>query len=660
MSWLERIRPVHLIVALVVLVVGIDVVSFPFYADDFHFLDVARHRPFLELMTGRYGIWPWYRPLSRELFFVLLTHVGPWGAPFGHAIETVVVAVSAVLIYRIATLLGSARAGAIAAMLFVTYEATKMLASWASGFQDLLALMLSLAAVRAMQRGRYQAVLVYAALAPLAKEPAFVVYPILLLFARMFDWRGEGRPGVRALAASAGVPVALHVIARVTWVNLATVEPAALNPPSVTFILGEALRFFVGTGPVLTFRSLAIAALAAGVAWLFARQAIAAADDATASSERRLVVGFAGATLLGAAPAAVGNAMFYHSNAYHLIPAVPWACMLVGLLLARAPAAFLRIAVPGLVVWNAAALGVAKPDLDTPAAWNIPNFTWVDAQRFAAVTRRFDADLHTLLADRPDHLVVLFQNLPPRTFIQTEDGPAVRELLRDPTLASYWSTETPWLPERRPVTFVTFDFGTLHLRKAAWGPPEALHRASNAIIAGRGAIAAATLRYAIPPGDEEPARSHLMAAAVLIAHGPEAYLGRLAAMGLADSTTPRIAAVVRALGGGDPVLMPGYQRMLEHPLSAQVYVALADSFAREGVTQGEAFELRMAITLDPTRWAERWRLAGKMVDLGGGQEALEELQSLAAARDAGTWAARAQAALDSLAAEGVPVASTRR
>src|SRR5262249_54862604 len=52
--------------ALVLCAAG-DVLRIGFFADDFHFLDVARRAPLTPLLLGQYGIWPWYRPLSREL-----------------------------------------------------------------------------------------------------------------------------------------------------------------------------------------------------------------------------------------------------------------------------------------------------------------------------------------------------------------------------------------------------------------------------------------------------------------------------------------------------------------------------------------------------------------------------------------------------------------
>ena len=60
------VAPVAL--AMLVGVIGLDVSHIGFFADDFHFLDVARRVPLLRAVDGHAGVYPWYRPLSRELY----------------------------------------------------------------------------------------------------------------------------------------------------------------------------------------------------------------------------------------------------------------------------------------------------------------------------------------------------------------------------------------------------------------------------------------------------------------------------------------------------------------------------------------------------------------------------------------------------------------
>ena len=58
-----------------------------------------------------------------------------------------------------------------------------------------------------------------------------------------------------------------------------------------------------------------------------------------------------------------------------------------------------------------------------------------------------------------------------------------------------------------------------------------------------------------------------------------------------------------------------------------------------------ALELRIAVTLDPARRADRWRLAQLLNSLGGMEQALAELRVLAADPDSGPYRAMARAAI---------------
>jgi hypothetical protein len=643
MSWTARVQdPLLLITGLSVLVVVSDVLFFPLFADDFLLMDVARHHSVPDLLSGRHGIWPWYRPLSRELFFWILAQTGSLAPLVAHVFTAGAATIAGLLIYRIVANTASSLAGAIAAMLFLTYEATKFLAAWASGFQDLLALLLTLSAVLALQSTRPRAALVLAALAPLAKEAAFVVYPILVSQSLLLRSGSVQALKVRGVLLSALVPVLLHVAARSTWPNLEMPQTTAPDTTRLPAVLWHAVSFFGGGGAAPTARGVMLAAFAAGLAWLLVRRATAQ-DSPAPARLKRVVSWFATGAALGILPVVIAHSLHLtYAHAYHLIPAIPWCCMLLGVAIARFPTTVVRIGVPALVLWCTVGLSRAPVDLDQPESWQTTPFGWQDALRYVAVTERLGSDMRSLLADRPESLVVLFENLPLRTFLQTADGPALRELLGDDSVQSFWSSEAPWLSEHRVVRVLAFDFDALHLRQANWSTNEALDRASNAIIAGRGSIAAATIRFAVAEGEAEPARSHLLAAAVLVDHGVLAYVERLRAMGLIDSLAPRLAMVAGVMTDGDPGLAPVQLEALRHPLTAIAYVALSEAFAARGLVQGAAFHLRVAISLRPDLWPERLRLAQLMLELGGGKEAKEELSAIASSTSSGTAGERAR------------------
>ena len=80
----------------------------------------------------------------------------------------------------------------LAPALFLCYDSTKFLAAWPSGFQDLLAVFLMLAAVEAHARGRIALSRVAIALAPFAKETASWLFP----------WFSPGRASARGRGAT--------------------------------------------------------------------------------------------------------------------------------------------------------------------------------------------------------------------------------------------------------------------------------------------------------------------------------------------------------------------------------------------------------------------------------------------------------------------------
>ena len=169
--------------ALLTLAASLEVFRIGFFADDFLFLDVARRIPLLEALSGRHGVYPWYRPLSRELYFALIAHAGPAGIALAHALSIAALFGSAWLLFRIARRVVGESAAPVAPVLLVSYAFTRFLTAWASGFQDLLGLLLTLLALDDFMRGRRLRSALWVLLAPLAKETAFVAGPLVLMYA---------------------------------------------------------------------------------------------------------------------------------------------------------------------------------------------------------------------------------------------------------------------------------------------------------------------------------------------------------------------------------------------------------------------------------------------------------------------------------------------
>src|SRR5262249_51464106 len=176
---------------LIVAAVGVDAFGIGWFADDFHFLDVARRVPVAQALTGQYGIYPWYRPLSRELFYEAIVACGPAAPMVAHALALVVLFASAWLLFSLSRRRIAGPAAAVAPALFVCCDYTKFLTAWPSGFQDLLAVLLTLAAVEAHARGWTIRSRLAIALAPFAKETGFLAFPLVLAWSRFCE--GERR-----------------------------------------------------------------------------------------------------------------------------------------------------------------------------------------------------------------------------------------------------------------------------------------------------------------------------------------------------------------------------------------------------------------------------------------------------------------------------------
>src|SRR5262249_48303032 len=141
-----------------------------YFADDFIFVDAARRQPPLEVLLGWHSVWPWYRPLSRELYFAAASLAGGAGPGLGQLVALAAGGLAGTSRWRVVTRRLDPIVASIAVTILLAHGMTFFLCGWLSGFQDLLALALTLLALRLQQDGRLRAAAIAAALAPLAKE----------------------------------------------------------------------------------------------------------------------------------------------------------------------------------------------------------------------------------------------------------------------------------------------------------------------------------------------------------------------------------------------------------------------------------------------------------------------------------------------------------
>ena len=213
----DQVRQVWFILFVGAALFGIQHIAF--YADDYIFLDAARRMPVDSVLLGQHGIYPWYRPLSREIYFYGALLAGPYGRLFTIAVSALTAGMAAWCLYRIGGELGSKSGGALASTLFLTHSLTRFLTAWASGFQDLLSACLVLWAVYAELRGRSRLALGLAVLAPFAKETGIIAFPLLYLAERQQSKTWPSLKSVLRLAAAALAVVLIHLLVRSTWLT---------------------------------------------------------------------------------------------------------------------------------------------------------------------------------------------------------------------------------------------------------------------------------------------------------------------------------------------------------------------------------------------------------------------------------------------------------
>ena len=615
------------LVSLLALAASADALRIGFFADDFHFLDVARRVPLARALSGAFGIYPWYRPLSRELFFELIAKFGAAAPLAAHLANVACVVVVAWLLLLLARRLGCGGLAAVAPALFVTYQYTRFLTAWASGFQDLLAVALVLLAILDHARAKHGRSALWMALSPLAKETGFLALPLTLLYAWMIE--GDRRPRRWMLApalATLGAAL-LHVLARLSWRSGGSAAVIHAGAADMRTAWLEVLSGFIGRWAGLAPATLVFAALAAAaVLALLARREAPVVSAPTSGA-----IGFAAiACAIGLAPLAAGAASrLTLANPYYAFPAVPFLCLLAAALPAAGPRVLrgaATLVAPALVAWNILALGFHPPSPLEDSAWTFRSWDWREAERLDVISSRLAADLRRSVPSPAESLVILYGGLPTGSFFQTEDGPASRVALADPGVRAYYLNGAPVFVERGRFEVLMFDPITKRLGPGGMPPAERIRAAATAVFRGQPGTAWAYASWADSASYDHPDRAYARAAARLMSGGAAAYRAALARGGLADSLGEGPATLAAWEFPADPDSRAAYEAVMRSPLDAARHSALARQLLMRGYTVAGGFEFRVAVTLDPARTAEAARLESLIEADARGTPAVQHAQ----------------------------------
>ena len=180
------------------LVLAISVFRFPFLWDDFDFLGRALSLRLSDLLPDPSIVF--YRPLSREAYFWVITHLLNTSPLAAHILNAAAASgILALLIALVRKLAGPA-AGLWAGLLFACSAVLPLEIAWASASQDLLCALFLLAALYLQLQGRILMSALTVAAALLSKETAVVAIPAILVIAALHPGRGKGEI-LRTLAA---------------------------------------------------------------------------------------------------------------------------------------------------------------------------------------------------------------------------------------------------------------------------------------------------------------------------------------------------------------------------------------------------------------------------------------------------------------------------
>ena len=170
---------------LLALVLSASTLTSHFLWDDFDFLGRSATLSLSDLLPSKDVIF--YRPLSREVYFWLLYHMGGASPIVAHVASAAIVAGILLMVMSIATRLAGARAGIISALVLAASAAAPLALGWISAVQDLLCCLFVLAAVRLQLSRRTMAAAVAMMAALLSKETAIAFAPIPVVVAHLTE-----------------------------------------------------------------------------------------------------------------------------------------------------------------------------------------------------------------------------------------------------------------------------------------------------------------------------------------------------------------------------------------------------------------------------------------------------------------------------------------
>jgi hypothetical protein len=164
--------------AIVAVLLSLPVIGFAYLFDDYDFLARAQTFRLADLLPNPGVVF--YRPVSREIYVGLINLLSPTDPLLGHVVNAILLASALFLTTRLMMELAGSREGLVAGLILSGMSQWPVLVAWLSGGQDLLPIVLTVAALHLMWRGQALMSLLAFFAAVLAKESAVAAGPALL------------------------------------------------------------------------------------------------------------------------------------------------------------------------------------------------------------------------------------------------------------------------------------------------------------------------------------------------------------------------------------------------------------------------------------------------------------------------------------------------
>lgn len=592
--------------------------SVPFFADDYLFLDQVRHVDLATALQRPDPLGNFYRPLSRQVYFWALSHVGGESPRVAHAINLLLIAAIVLVLYFLVAWRWGSVSGFVAALPLSLSYALDVPARWGSGTQDLFAIAFALAAAHLFLSGRrWWAAAAY--LCALWSKEVVLLLPAILL---CLSWRPDERlrDATRRLAPLAvaalvwlvvwSARMARHLSAgasRASWASAAEgVASALAHLPVVVFGLE------IGPHSPIDLASVAIAAGVLGLALLGLASVshIAGSHPLPSRQALRLPMWRIGAVwiLAGVLPIAWAASLW---SAYYYCFAL-CGLGLLGAAVARGRhprwvvALLVCMAAGSLWTRHALVYGIRT----SPWTWT-SHVSDAYIARSQGFVNGFDRSLRKALPSVPSHSTLFFGQVPGAIAWQTTDGPYVRWAYRDSTLRSYYLSElTDDRLNRGPVYLFIAEGDTLRNVSEdgaiLWG------QAFRAALQGDLAASRGYLKYAVGHGQAQALSIYLLAWALEGSRDHDAARTALAMINMPPSEAPGDGSVgpeVPQPRDSSEALALAERRVARDPWSAAAHAALADLYIHDRASGQramiEAYAARVLAPSDAWNW-RRW------------------------------------------------------